>query len=168
MYSRDNTLYFQSIYRRRELARIQLEEQQKKKAEIDAANESRLNAIEATRAAALQAARSTALRLPPSRTSLIPKTPSTASTNPQPVLTPLISPALQMASTLHRTRPAITPVSNVLAMQRAKEKIDQMNALKRPTIAQTSSKAGSRVAHVKVVPEVYYLVKENVVRVYTN
>lgn len=73
-----------------------------------------------------------------------------ASSMNAPALTPLISPSIIAT---HRLGPRpIAAVSNMLAIQKAKEKIDQMKAAKlrqqEQTIAHTVSKGSNRVAHV--------------------
>ena len=55
------------------------------------------------------------------------------------------------------SRGTIAPVSNILAFQRAKEKIDQIKAAKLQTFAKTASKHTPRVAHIsKAVIEVSF------------
>lgn len=73
--------------------------------------------------------------------------------DPKPTLTPLIAPNVLAP---HRFGPrSFMPVSNALAIQKAKEKVMQMKMDKMKeqpsftqTIAQTSSKVAGRVAHM--------------------
>lgn len=57
-------------------------------------------------------------------------------------------------SSAPRSRLSIMPVANILAFRKAKEKIEMFRMSKQQTIAQTSSKAGGRVAHVATAPVV--------------
>lgn len=77
----------------------------------------------------------------------------------KPLLTPLISPAALMHQ---RFGPkTFTPVSNMLAIQRAKEKVEELKRQKmamhqqhvpQKTVAQTTAKGTGRVAHAAKPP----------------
>lgn len=81
---------------------------------------------------------------------------ASSSTVAAPKLTPLISPSITAAAHRLPTRP-IAAVSNLLAIQRAKEKIEEMKAAKlrqqNYTAATTVAKGVSRVAHVSKAVE---------------
>lgn len=74
-------------------------------------------------------------------------------------LTPIVSPA---ALSNQRFGPkTFTPVSNILAILRAKEKVDQLRAAKQQqqpqyakTLAQTAAKGAPRIAHTSATPVV--------------
>lgn len=77
----------------------------------------------------------------------------------KPKLTPLVSPASLLPQ---RFGPkTFSPVSNILALQRAKEKVEQLKAQKmsihqqllpQKTVAQTAPKGSGRVAHATKDP----------------
>lgn len=123
----------QSVFKRQEIVRIQLQKMEEKKAAELVANEKRLADIEAERVARAKQA------LGRSKAPVTTTTTTTTTTYQQPV------------SAQPRRIGAITPASNILAMQRAKEKIDLIRAAKQPTISRTVSKAVGRVAHATSV-----------------
>lgn len=141
---------FQSIFRRQEVVRKQLEAKLEKEKEELAKREAE------QKRKSLEEQLSASPRL-------------TDPVKPALNLTPLYSPALIAA---HRaaTR-TIAPVSNSIALQRAKQKIDELKAAKQlqeqqrldlstKTIAHTAAKGASRVAHTnKVVEKVMILFK---------
>lgn len=120
------------MFKRQEVVRIQLQKMEEKKAADAAANEKRLFDLESDRMAKAKQALNRNNRPPP------PSMPI-ANTFQQPVA---LAP---------KRFGAITPASNILAMQRAKLKIDQIRAAKQPTISRTVSRAVGRVAHVTSV-----------------
>lgn len=80
---------------------------------------------------------------------------STSNSSASPQLTPLIK-AVPIMSRLHSR--SITPVSNMVAIQKAKAKVEQIKAARIQTISKTAPKTTGRVAHVnKDLIEVYYL-----------
>lgn len=103
---------------------------EEKKAAEAAANDKRLTDLEAER---LAKAKQSLNRSAPPATSIATKTFQ------QPVAMP------------PKRFGAITPASNILAMQRAKEKIDQIRAAKQPTISRTAPKSVGRIAHATSV-----------------
>lgn len=134
----------QSVFKRQEVVRIQLQKMEEKKAAEAAANERRLADLEAERVAKAKQA------LNRSR--------------PTPAATPILSKTVQQqpVAVAPKRFGAITPASNIMAMQRAKEKIDQIRAAKQPTISRTVSKAVGRVAHVtNVTAEVRMVIRRN-------
>lgn len=140
-----NLYLFQSIFHRQEIVRQQMEAKAAKEKEELAKRE------------AEQKRKSLEEQLTSSPRLSDPFKPSSN-------LTPLFSPALLAA---HRASGrSIAPVSNTLALQRAKQKIDEIKAAKQlqeqqrldlpsKTIAQTTAKGSNRVAHAnKAVPQV--------------
>lgn len=116
--------------------------------------------IEATKVAALKVATATSLRLPVSvskptyqtTTSSTGTASSSSSSSTNTVLTPLIPHAMRSPAFRSGQR-SITPVSNFAAIQRAKEKIDQMKAAKGITVAQSAPKSTGRIAHSNKVTQ---------------
>lgn len=148
-------LSHQQTYKRYEDQRELDRKREKEKAEMDAKKQ----LIEAAKVAALKVATATSLRLPVSvskpsyqtttSTSTASSSSSSSSSSPSSVLTPLIPHAMR-SPTFRSGQRTIIPVNNFAAMQRAKEKIDQMKAakgVKGITIAQSASKATGRIAH---------------------
>lgn len=119
-------------------------------------NETKKQLIEAAKMAALKAATAKTLRLPASiskpsyqtttLSSMSSSTITIASSSTNSVLTPLIPQAMRSPA-IRSVQRTITPVNNFAAIQRAKEKIDQMKAAKGITVAQSASKVTGRVAH---------------------
>lgn len=118
----------------------------RKREKEKAENDAKKQLLEATKLAALKAATATSLRLPLSVSKPSYQTTSTTSTSPI-VLTPLIPLAKRSQAVVRPGQRTITPVNNFAAMQRAKEKIEQMKAAKGITLAQTASKTTGRIAH---------------------
>lgn len=125
----------QSVFRRQEIVRQQMEAKQKKEEE--------------------EVAKRQAAQLEAKRKSLEQELNGTSPTNNStPKLTPLVTPA-SVANSRYYSKKMITPVSNILAIQKAKEKVEQLRAAKMQqqphytgkTIAQTTSKGADRVAH---------------------
>lgn len=140
----------QQIYKRYEDQKELDRKREKEKAEIDAKKQ----LIEATKIAALKVATATSLRLPLSvskpsfqnTSSTTTTSTSISSSTSSSVLTPLIPVAMRPPSFRPGQR-SIIPVNNFAAIQRAKEKVDQMKAAKGITVAQSSSKSTGRIAH---------------------
>ncbi|KAG4075880.1 hypothetical protein HA402_003706 [Bradysia odoriphaga] len=134
-------------YKRYENQRELDRKREKEKAEMDAKKQ----LIEATKIAALKVATATSLRLPvsvskPSYQTTTSTSTATSSPSTSSVLTPLIPHAMRSPAFRSGQR-TITPVNNFAAIQRAKEKIDQMKAAKGMTVAQSASKVTGRIAH---------------------
>ncbi|KAJ6637931.1 RNA exonuclease 1 like [Pseudolycoriella hygida] len=109
-------------------------------------NDAKKQLVEATKVAALKVVTATSLRIPPSMSKASCQSTSSNTSSTTTTLTPLIPQS--MRTPLYRTGPrTITPVNNFAAMQRAKEKIDQMKAAKGITVAQSASKSTGRIAH---------------------
>lgn len=130
----------QSVFKRQEIVRKQNELKQQKEAESVAKRQKLQEAV----------APAPTVVQPSPDTSLMPKISSI-----KPPLTPIISPAaLITPRTSYRP---IAAVSNLLAIQKAKEKIEEMKAAKlrqqQQTIAHTVAKGAARVAHASKVPE---------------
>lgn len=145
------------MYKRYEDQRELDRKREKEKAENDAKKQ----LLEAAKIAALKAATATTLRLPPSvsKPSYQTTTFTSTSSSTSSVLTPLIPQAMRSPAAFRSGQRTITPVSNFAAIQRAKEKIDQMKAAKGITVAQSASKVAGRVAHAnKAVQDVSHSV----------
>lgn len=133
---------FQSVLRRQEVVRKQFELKQQK--EVDAVAK-REQEKEKARASALPGPSAGLLK-------------SIAAVTTASKMTPLISPAVVAAAHAHRqpNRP-IAAVSNLMAIQRAKEKIEEMKAAKlrqqNSTAAHTVAKGVARVAHTSKAVE---------------
>lgn len=120
--------------------------------------------IEATKIAALKVATATSLRLPHSiskpshqATSSTTSTSTSIASSTSSVLTPLLPQAMRSPAFRPGQR-SITPVNNFAAIQRAKEKIDQMKAAKGITLAQSAPKHTGRIAHAnKAVQNVSFI-----------
>lgn len=133
------------MYKRYDDQRELDRKREREKTEIDAKKQ----LIEATKIAALKVATATSLRLPTSISKPSYQTTNsttTASSSTSSVLTPLIPQAMRSPAFRPGQR-SITPVNNFAAIQRAKEKIDQMKAAKGFTLAQSAPKNTGRVAH---------------------
>lgn len=125
---------WQSVFRRQEIVRKQLEEkQQKEQEELAKVQAAQLN--EAKRKSIEQ-----------EQNTKLPKHNSTTK------LTPLIAP-IPLANQRYYSK-FNAPISNVLAIQKAKEKVEQLRAAKlqqqpnyAQTIAHTAAKGAARVAH---------------------
>lgn len=124
------------MFARQELARKQFEQMQQQK-EADAAAEARRIALmEAEWKAKMPIIR-----------------PSSSTTSATPKLTPLIKP-VPISSRLYPR--SITPISNMVAIQKAKAKVEQIKAARIQTVSKTAPKTTGRVAHVnKDVIEVH-------------
>lgn len=124
----------QSVFRRQEIVRKQMEEkQQKEQEELAKRQEAERKAFELA-----QKAKSTTNN---STTKLTPSFPPTPLTNQR------------------NYSKTFAPVSNVLAIQKAKEKVEQLRAAKQQqlpqfskTIATTAPKGATRVAHAAPAP----------------
>lgn len=71
---------------------------------------------------------------------------STSSSSASSKLTPLIKP-VPIMSRLSYPR-SITPISNMVAIQKAKAKLEEIKAAKIQTVSKTAPKTTGRVAHV--------------------
>lgn len=122
-------ILLQSILKRQELARKQLEEMQRKEEADKAAEAKRIAALEAERMAKLKSVSK-------------PVYPSSSRLS--------LSLAAPQQPTAFQNRMANVRIStpNMLAIMKAKEKIDQIKAAKSPTMAKTVPKATGRIAHV--------------------
>lgn len=113
----------------------------------------------------MKAATAASLRLPLSiskpsyqctSTTTTKSTCTASSTNS--VLTPLLPQAMRSPAFRSGQR-SITPVNNFAAIQRAKEKVNQMKAAKGITVAQSAPKNIGRIAHGnKAVTNVSFIV----------
>lgn len=117
------------MFARQEVARKQFEQMQQQKEASTAAEARRIALMEAEWKAKMPVIR--------------PKA-STSTFSSSSKLTPLISP-VPISSRLSRS---ITPISNMVAIQKAKAKVDEIKASKIQTISKTAPKTTGRVAHV--------------------
>lgn len=128
---------FQSVFQRQQIVRKQFELKQQKDAEAIAKRQQLQELLNAT-------GRS-------ERTSH----PSTSAS--RPTLTPLISPSVVACHAQRTIGKPISAVSNLLAIQKAKAKIEELKAAKlrqqQITIAHTATKGAPRVAHINKVAE---------------
>lgn len=143
----------QTVFKRQEIVRIQLEKMEAKKTADRLANDKRLADLEADRQARAKAAlRRTAHQPSPVTVSSggrIAHQPSAAVTginvaSMRPA-TALVQSNVVAQPRLANARVAIAPVSS--AMLRARQKVEEMRAAKQPTISRTASKLTGRVAH---------------------
>lgn len=141
----------QTVFKRQEIVRIQLEKMEAKQTAERLAKEKRLADLEADRQARAKAALRRTAHQPASATvssgsgGRIAHQPSAAVTAINVAATrPATAPVVAQPRPA-TARVVIAPVSS--AMMRARQKVEEMRAAKQPTVSRTASKLTGRVAH---------------------